>query len=122
MTTFTDLAVTKLVALSARAPNASNENLAKANRLRIGQAKYPGMFEVGSEDLSAVRRALGWNHQKENATGDQPPKDVIQENRLKSFPSVTCERPVVRGIAKTERERLDSAMGFQTVSLDNLGK
>ena len=80
------------------------------------------MFEVGSEDLRAVGRALGRNHQKEYPTGDQPPEDVIQEHRLKSFPSVTGERPVVGGIAKAERERLDSAMGFQTVSLDNLGK
>src|SRR5579862_2365569 len=117
-----DLAVTKLFALTARSPNAGNEDLAMANRLRIGQAKHPCTFEVGSEDLRAVRRALGRNHQQEYPTGDQPPEDVIQKHRLKSFPSVTCERPVVRGIAKAERERLDGAMGFQTVSLNNLGK
>src|SRR5260370_17594503 len=117
-----DLAVTKLFALTARPPNAGNEDLAIANRLRIGQAKHPRTFEVGSEDLRAVGRALGRNHQQEYPTGDQPPEDVIQEHRLKSFPSVTCERPVVRGIAKAERERLDGAMGFQTGSLNNLDK
>src|SRR5579863_1384024 len=86
------------------------------------RAKHPSTFEVGSEDLRAVGGALGWNHQQDNSTGDQPPEDVIQEHRLKSFPSVTCERPVIWGIAKAERERLDGAMGFQTVSLNNLGK
>src|ERR1700731_2818894 len=80
------------------------------------------MFEVRGEDLRAIGRALGRNHQEEYPTRDQPPEDVIQEHRLKSLPSVTCERPVVRGIAKAERERLDGAMGFQTVSLNNLGK
>ena len=88
----------------------------------MGQAKYLHTFEVGSKDLRAVGRALGRNHQQEYPTGDQPPEDVIQEHRLKSFPSVPCERPVVWGIAKAERERLDGAMGFQTVSLNNLGK
>src|SRR6202162_4510030 len=117
-----DLAVTKLFALTARPPNAGNEDLAIPNRLRMGQAKHPRTFEVRSQDLRAVGRALGWNHQKENPTGNQPPEDVIQEHRLKSLPSVPRERPVVRGIAKAERERLDGAMGFQTVSLNNLGK
>src|ERR1700730_10930160 len=122
MTALTDLAVTKLFALTARPPNAGNEDLAIANRLWSGQAKRPSTFEVGSEDLRAVGRALGWNHQQEYPTGDQPPEDVVQEHPLKSFPSVPCERPVVRGIAKAERERLDGAMGFQTVSLNNLGQ
>src|SRR5579863_10480161 len=122
ITALADLAVTKLFALTARPPNAGNEDLAIANRLWIGQAKHPRTFEVRSEDLRAVGRALGWNHQKENPTGNQPPEDVIQEHRLKSLPSVPRERPVVRGIAKAERERLDGAMGFQTVSLNNLGK
>ena len=80
------------------------------------------MFEVGSEDLRAVGRALGWNHQKENPSGNQPPEDMVQEHHLESFPGVTRERPVVGGIAKAERERLDGAMGFQTISLNNLGK
>src|SRR5580704_12447201 len=122
ITALADLAVTKLFALTARPPNAGNEDLAIANRLWIGQAKHPRTFEVRSEDLRAVNRALGRNHQQEYPTGYQPPEDVIQEHRLKSFPSVTCERPVVRGIAKAERKRLDGAMGFQTVSLNNLGK
>src|SRR6202140_1014722 len=122
ITALADLAVTKLFALTARPPNAGNEDLAIANRLRIGQAKHPRSFEMGSEDLRADGRTLGRNHQQEYPTGDQPPEDVIQKHRLKSFPSVTCERPVVRGIAKAERERLDGAMGFQTVSLNNLGK
>src|SRR5213079_687159 len=38
ITAFADLAVTKLFALTARPPNAGNEDLAIANRLRIGQA------------------------------------------------------------------------------------
>src|SRR5580700_9013822 len=122
ITALADLAVTKLFALTARPPDAGNEDLAISNRLRMGQAKHPSTFEVGSEDLRAVGGALGWNHQQDNSTGDQPPEDVIQEHRLKSFPGVPCERPVVRGIAKAERERLDGAMGFQTVSLNSLGK
>src|SRR5579864_5857397 len=122
ITALANIAVTKLFALTARPPNAGNEDLAIANRLRIGQAKHPRTFEVGSEDIRAVGRALGRNHQQEYPTGDEPSEDVIQEHCLKSFPSVPCERPVVRGIAKAERERLDSAMGFQTVSLNNLGK
>src|ERR1039458_4023579 len=122
ITALADLAVTKLFALTARPPDAGNEDLAIANRLRMGQAKHPSTFEVGSEDLRAVGGALGWDHQQDNSTGDQPPEDVIQEHRLKSFPGVPCERPVVWGIAKAERERLDGAMGFQTVSLNSLGK
>src|SRR5580698_3249151 len=122
ITALADLAVTKLFALTARPPNAGNEDLAIANRLRIGQAKHPRTFEVGSEDLRAVGRALGRNHQQEYPTRDQPPEDVIQEDRLKSFPSVPGERPIVWGIAKADRKRLDGAMGFQTVPLDNLGK
>src|SRR5579863_7582965 len=122
ITALADLAVTKLFALTARPPNAGNEYLAIANRLRIGQAKLPRTFEVRSEDLRAVNRALGRNHQQEYPTGDQPPEDVIQEHRLKSFPGITCECPVVRGIAKAEGKRLDGAMGFQTVSLNNLGQ
>src|SRR6202453_5243689 len=122
ITALADLAITKLFALTARPPNAGYEDLAIANRFRMGQAKHPRTFEVGSEDLRAVGRALGGNHQKEYATGDEPSEDVIQEHRLKSFPSVPCERPVVRGVAKAERERLDGAMGFQTVSLNNLGE
>src|ERR1700691_1257887 len=122
ITALADLAVTKLFALTARPPNTGNEDLAIANRLRMGQAKYLHTFEVGSKDLRAVGRALGRNYQQEYPTGDQPPEDVIQEHRFKPFPSVTCERPVVRGIAKAERERLDGAMGFQTVSLNNLRK
>src|SRR5579864_7127441 len=122
ITALADLAVTKLFALTARPPNAGNEDLAIANRLRIGQAKHPRTFEVGSEDIRAVGRALGRNHQQEYPTGDQPSEDVIQEHRLKSLPSVPCERPVVRGIGKADRERLDGAMGFQAVSLNSLGK
>src|ERR1700692_1277845 len=122
ITALADLAVAKLLALTARPPNAGNEDLAIPNRLRMGQAKRPRKFEVRSQDLRAVGRALGRNHQQEYSTGDQPPEDVIQEHRLKSFPSVPCQRPVVRWIAKAERERLDGAMGFQTVSLNNLGK
>src|ERR1700686_2267496 len=121
ITALADLAVTKLFALTARPPNAGNEDLAIANRLRIGQAKHARTFEVGSEDLRAVGRALGRNHQQEYSTGDKPSEDVIQEHPLKSFPGVTCERPVVRGIAKAEREGLDRAMGFQTVSLNDFG-
>src|SRR5271168_722306 len=122
ITALADLAVTKLFALTARPPDAGNEDLAIPNRLRMGQAKHPRTFEVGSEDLPAIGRALGRNHQQEYPTRYQPPEDVIQEHRLKSFPSVPCERPVVRGIAKAERKRLDGAMGFQTVSLNDLGK
>src|ERR1700677_4769537 len=69
ITALADLAVTKLFALSTRAPNTSNENLAIANRLRIGQAKHLGMFEVRSQDLRALGRALGWNYEKQNSTG-----------------------------------------------------
>src|ERR1700690_4286849 len=105
ITALADLAITKLFALTARSPDAGNEDLAIANRLRMGQAKHPRTFEVGSENLRAVGRALGGNHQKEYATGDQPPEDVIQEHRLKSFPGVPCESPVVGGIAKAERKR-----------------
>src|SRR6202521_3351182 len=82
ITALADLAVTKLFALTARPPNAGNEDLAIANRLRIGRAKHPHSCEMGSEDLRAVRRALGWNHQQENPTGDQPPEDMIQEHRF----------------------------------------
>src|ERR1700688_872556 len=102
ITALADLAVAKLFALTARPPNASNEDLRSEERLRMGQAKHPSTFEVGSEDLRAVGRALGRNHHQDNSTGDQPPEDVIQEHRLKSFPGVPCERPVVWGIAKAE--------------------
>src|SRR6202162_2737261 len=95
ITALADLAVTKLFALTARAPNAGNEDLVIANGLRIGQAKHARTLEVGSEDLRAVGRALGWNHQQEYPTVDEPPEDVIQEHRLKSFSSVPRERPVV---------------------------
>jgi hypothetical protein len=85
----------------------------------MGQAKYLGMFEVRSQDLRAVGRALGWNREKENPTWNQPPENVIQEHGLKSFPSVSGKRPVVGGIAIDKRKGLDRAMGFQTVSLNN---
>src|SRR6202047_1732118 len=94
ITALADLAVTKLFALTARPPNARNEDLAIANRLRIRQAKHARTFEVGSEDLRAVGRAFGRNHQQEYPTGDQPPEDVIEAHRLKPLPGVIRKRPV----------------------------
>ncbi len=48
ITALADLAVTKLFALTARPPNAGNEDLAIASRLRMGQAKHTRTFEVGA--------------------------------------------------------------------------
>src|SRR6202049_1985722 len=59
ITALADLAITKLFALTARPPNAGNEDLAIANRLRIGRSKDARTFEGGSEDVRAAGGGLG---------------------------------------------------------------
>ena len=87
-TPFADLAIAKLLALAPSAPDAGNEDLAIADRFRIAKAKDPATLKVGGQNLRTLRRPLCGNNENENATRNEPPKSVIQENGLKSFPRV----------------------------------
>jgi hypothetical protein len=77
-----------LLALAAGAPDAGNEDLAIADRCRIAKAKDPAALKVGGQNLRTLRRPLCGNGEKKDAARNEPPKSVIQEHSLKSFPRV----------------------------------